>query len=63
MFRAADKLDAGEQRDATGQQHGEASHLHATVLAGQRASLVPPNERPAPGGVVDVIEEASLGHQ
>lgn len=63
MLRAAHELDAGEQRDAAGQQHGEATHLHVPVLAGGRPGLVPPDERPAPGRVVDVVEEATLGHQ
>lgn len=63
MFRTAHKLDSREQGDSAGQEHGEAAHLHTTVLAGEGSGLVPPDERPAPGRIVDVIEQATLGHQ
>lgn len=63
MLWAAHELDTGEQRDSTGQQHGEATHLHVSVLAGCGAGLIPPDERPAPGRVVDVVKQATLGHQ
>lgn len=60
---AAHELDTGEQRDSAGQQHGEASHLHVSVLACGGAGLIPPDERPASGRVVDVVKQATLGHQ
>jgi len=63
VLGTADELHAGEDRDATGQEHGEAAHLHATLLASGCSSLVPPHEWPAAGGVVDVVEEAALGNQ
>lgn len=63
MLRTAHELDAWEEGDAARQQHGEAPHLHSAVLTSQGASLIPPHERPAPGRIVDVIEQAALGHQ
>lgn len=63
MLGTADELNAGEDGYAAGQEHGEAAHLHAALLAGSCSGLVPPHERPAPGGVVDVVEEAALRHQ
>lgn len=63
VLRTADELDAGEQRDAARQQHGKAAHLHAAILAGGRARLVPAGERPAARRIVDVVEEAALRHQ
>lgn len=63
MFRTADELNAREQRDSAGQEHGKAAHLHATVLAGERTGLIPPDEWPASRGIVNVIEQAALGHQ
>lgn len=63
VLRTADELDAGEQRNAARQQHGETAHLHAAILAGGRPRLVPAGERPAARRIVDVIEQAALGHQ
>jgi len=63
VLGTADELHAGEDRDAAGQEHGEAAHLHTTLLASGCSSLVPPHEWPAAGGVVDVVEEAALGNQ
>ena len=63
VLGTADELYTGEERDAAGQQHGEATHLHVAILAGGGPGLVPPNERPAPGRVVDVIEQAALRHE
>lgn len=63
MLRTAHELNTWEEGDATRQQHGEAAHLHSAILTSERTSLIPPHERPAPGRVVDVIEQAALGHQ
>lgn len=63
MLRTANKLNAREERYATGKEHGETPHLHATVLAGSSSGLVPSDEGPATGCIVDMIEEATLGHQ
>lgn len=63
VLGTADELDAGEQRNAARQQHGKAAHLHAAILAGGRSGLVPARERPAARRIVNVIEQAALGHQ
>lgn len=63
MLGTADKLHAREDGDAAGQEHGKATHLHASLLAGGCSGLVPPHKRPAAGGIVDVIEETALRHQ
>ena len=60
---AADELDAGEDVNAAGQEHREALYPHAAVAAGSGCSPVPLVKVPAPGLVVDMIEEAVLGHE
>jgi hypothetical protein len=60
---AADELDAREDVDAAGKEHGEALHPHAAIPAGSGGSPVPLVKVPAPGLVVDVIEETVLRHQ
>jgi len=63
LARAADELDAAEDVDAAGQEHGEAAHAHVAVGAGGGGRAVPLVEVPTPAGVVHVVEEAVLGHQ
>ena len=60
---AADELDAGEDVDAAGEEHGEALHPHAAITAGPGGGPVPLVKVPAPGLVVDVVEETVLGHE
>ena len=60
---AADKLDAGEDVDAAGQQHGEALDAHAALAARLAGRAVPVVEVHALRLVVDVVEEAVLGHE
>ena len=60
---AADELDAGEDVDAAGQQHREALDPHAAITASAGGSPVPLVKVPAPGLVVDVVEETVLGDQ
>ena len=63
MLRAADKLDTREQADSTRQQHREGPELQSPLGAGTSSSSVPPGELPAPGLVVDVVEETAFWHQ
>lgn len=63
VLGAAHKLDAREQRNAARQQHGEAAHLHAALLARSRSRLVPAAERPAARRIMNVIEEAAFRHE
>lgn len=56
MLWTADELDARKQRDAARQQDGKAAHLHAALLAGGRARLIPSHEWPTTGCIVYVIE-------
>ena len=60
---AADKLDAGEDVDAAGEQHGEALDAHAALAARVARRAVPVVEVHALRLVVDVVEEAVLGHE
>ncbi len=60
---AADELDAREDVDAAGQQHGEALDAHAAVGAGGGGRPVPGVEVPAARLVVHVVEETVLGHE
>ena len=61
--RAADKLDAGEDVDATGEEHGKAAKPHRAIGAGSARRPVPLVKVPALGLVVDVVKETVLGHQ
>lgn len=63
MFGAANELDAGEEGDAAGQQHGEGAQRQASLAAGVGGRRVPAVEGPALGLVVDVVEQAVLRHQ
>lgn len=63
VLRTADELDATEEGDAAGQQHGERAELEAALLAGVAGGRVPPGEGPAVALVVDVVEEAVLGNE
>lgn len=63
VLRAANKLDAREQRNSARQQHCKASHLHIAVLAGSSTGLIPAGKRPAARRIVDVIEKAAFWHQ
>ena len=60
LGRAADELDAGEDVDPAGQEHGEALDPHAALLARAGRGLVPAVKVPAPRLVVAVVEEAVL---
>lgn len=62
MFRAADKLDAREEADPTGQEHGEGAQTQAALGAGAAGGGVPPGELPAAALVVDVVEQTALRH-
>ena len=60
---AADELDAGEDVDAAGEQHGEALDAHAALAARPARRAVPLVEVHALRLVVDVVEQAVLGHE
>ena len=60
---AADKLNAAEHINSTGQEHGEAAQFHGAVAAGGLRSPVPLVKVPAAGLVVDVVEQTVLGHE
>ena len=61
--RAADKLNAGEDVDATGEEHCEAAKSHRPIGASSSRRSVPLVKVPALGLVVDVVKETVLGHQ
>ena len=61
--RAADKLNAGEDVDATGEEHRKAAKPHRAIGASSARRPVPLVKVPALGLVVDVVKEAVLGHQ
>lgn len=58
MFRTTNELNATEEGDAAGQQHGEGAKLESTVLAGGGSCCIPSAEGPTVALVVDVVEEA-----
>ena len=60
---AADELNAGEDVDTAGEEHGEALDSHPSLGALVARRLVPLVEVHALGLVVDVVEEAVLRDQ
>jgi len=60
LLGAADELDAREDVDAAGQQHGEAADAHSAVVAGARGRAIPLVEVPTAACVVHVVEETML---
>lgn len=63
MLWAADKLDAREQADSTRQQHRKGPELQSPLGASTSGGSVPPGKLPAPGLVVDVVEETAFRHE
>lgn len=63
VLGAADKFNAGEDVDATREKHRKGLECHVSGATGTVGSAVPTVKFPTPGLVVDVVEEASLGHQ
>lgn len=63
MFRAADKFNAREQADSTGQEHSESPEPKAPLRAGAASGGVPAGKLPAAALVVDVVEQAALRDQ
>ena len=61
--RAADKLDAGEDVDAAGEEHREAAKSHRPIGASPSRRPVPLVKVPALGLVVYVVKETVLRHQ
>ncbi len=59
----AHELHPAEDIDATGEEHGEALDLHATLLASVGRRPVPLVKVPALGLVVDVVEQAMFRHE
>ena len=59
----ANELDAREDIDAAGQEHGEAANAELAISAGARGRVVPGVKVLAPRLVVHVVKETVLGHQ
>uniref|UniRef100_A0A6B0V9H9 Uncharacterized protein n=1 Tax=Ixodes ricinus TaxID=34613 RepID=A0A6B0V9H9_IXORI len=60
---AADKLHPREDIHSAGEEHGKAAQAHGASLAAVGSRLVPVVKALAHALVVDVVEEAVLGHQ
>ena len=63
MLRTADELDAAEEGNAAGQEHGEGAQLEFSFLARDSCRGIPSAERPAVALVVNVVEKAVLWYQ